>query len=51
MNTHNATLITFVVYIFAMLAIGFIAWRSTKNFSDYILGRVVTRYSTAYILF
>jgi len=38
MNTHNATLITFVVYIFAMIAIGFIAWRATKNFSDYILG-------------
>jgi len=38
MNTQNATLITFVVYIFAMIAIGFMAWRSTKNFSDYILG-------------
>lgn len=31
-------LITFVVYIAGMLFIGFMAWRSTKNFDDYILG-------------
>lgn len=30
--------ITFMVYIFGMILIGFIAWRSTKNFDDYILG-------------
>ena len=29
---------TFIVYIFGMVLIGFIAWRSTKNFDDYILG-------------
>ena len=28
----------FIVYIFGMVLIGFIAWRSTKNFDDYILG-------------
>lgn len=31
-------LVTFCVYIFGMILIGFIAWRSTKNFDDYILG-------------
>lgn len=31
-------LVTFVVYILAMVLIGFIAYRATKNFSDYILG-------------
>lgn len=31
-------LVTFIVYIFGMVLIGFIAWRSTKNFDDYILG-------------
>lgn len=31
-------LITFIVYIAGMLFIGFMAWRSTKNFDDYILG-------------
>jgi len=30
--------VTFLVYIFGMILIGFIAWRSTKNFDDYILG-------------
>ncbi len=34
----NPTLITFSLYIFAMIAIGFLAWRSTKNLSDYVLG-------------
>ena len=38
MNTSNPTLITFVVYIVAMILIGFIAYRATKNFDDYILG-------------
>ncbi|WP_441005134.1 sodium:solute symporter family transporter, partial [Novilysobacter viscosus] len=28
----------FSIYLFAMLLIGYIAWRSTKNFDDYILG-------------
>jgi sodium/proline symporter len=31
-------LITFVVYIAAMVVIGFVAYLATKNFSDYILG-------------
>ena len=31
-------LVTFLVYIFGMILIGFLAWRSTKNFDDYILG-------------
>ena len=31
-------LVTFLLYIFAMIAVGFIAYRYTKNFSDYILG-------------
>ncbi len=31
-------LVTFVIYILAMVLIGFIAYRATKNFSDYILG-------------
>jgi len=38
MSFANPTLITFVVYIAAMVLIGFIAYRSTKNLSDYILG-------------
>lgn len=32
------TLTTFCVYIVAMLAIGVIAWRSTNNLGDYLLG-------------
>jgi sodium/proline symporter len=35
--THPTT-ITFLIYILAMIGIGFAAWRSTKNLSDYILG-------------
>ena len=38
MNMSNPTLITFVIYIAAMILIGFIAYRATKNFDDYILG-------------
>ncbi|MCY1508418.1 Sodium/proline symporter [compost metagenome] len=38
MSASNPTLITFVVYILAMVLIGFVAYRATKNFSDYILG-------------
>jgi sodium/proline symporter len=34
----NPTLITFVVYILAMVLIGLVAYRSTNNLSDYILG-------------
>lgn len=38
MSTFNPTTITFVIYILAMIAIGFMAWRYTRNLSDYILG-------------
>lgn len=33
-----ATLITFIVYLFGMLAVGLIAYRMTNNLSDYVLG-------------
>src|SRR5690554_3221661 len=35
---NNPTCITFAVYILARVLIGFIAYRDTKNFNDYILG-------------
>ncbi|TBU94019.1 sodium/proline symporter PutP [Stutzerimonas kirkiae] len=38
MSANTPTLITFVVYILAMVLIGFFAYRATNNFSDYILG-------------
>src|SRR5574344_1914940 len=38
MQLSNPTTITFVIYIFAMVGIGFAAWRYTRNLSDYILG-------------
>jgi sodium/proline symporter len=38
MSISTPTLITFVIYIGAMLLIGFVAYRATKNFDDYILG-------------
>jgi sodium/proline symporter len=38
MNWSNPTLITFVIYIAAMVLIGLAAYRATKNFDDYILG-------------
>ena len=38
MPVSTPVLITFVIYISSMVLIGFIAWRATKNFSDYILG-------------
>ena len=38
MAVSTPLLVTFTVYISAMVLIGFIAWRATKNFSDYILG-------------
>lgn len=34
----DPTLITFSIYIFGMLMIGFLAYRYTNNLSDYILG-------------
>ncbi|MDY7563029.1 sodium/proline symporter PutP [Pseudomonas sp. 10B1] len=38
MTVSNPTLITFVIYIAAMVLIGLMAYRSTNNLSDYILG-------------
>ncbi|MGK8707440.1 hypothetical protein ACRS5L_13635 [Metapseudomonas otitidis] len=38
MTLSNPMLITFVIYIAAMVLIGLAAYRSTNNLSDYILG-------------
>ena len=38
MAISTPLLVTFFIYIFGMILIGFFAWRSTKNFDDYILG-------------
>ena len=38
MTASTPTVVTFVVYIAAMLAIGFWAWRRTRTFDDFILG-------------
>ncbi|SFN63992.1 sodium/proline symporter [Izhakiella capsodis] len=38
MTVSTPMLITFGVYILGMVLIGFLAWRATKNFDDYILG-------------
>lgn len=52
MAISTPMLVTFCVYIFGMILIGFIAWRSTKNFDDYILavaawGRLLRLYQPA----
>ncbi|PRD13166.1 sodium/proline symporter PutP [Pantoea coffeiphila] len=38
MTVSTPMVVTFCVYILGMVLIGFIAYRSTKNFDDYILG-------------
>lgn len=38
MSASTPLLITFLVYILGMVLIGFIAYRATRNFDDYILG-------------
>ncbi|WLS77323.1 sodium/proline symporter PutP [Erwinia pyri] len=38
MTVSTPMMVTFCVYIFGMVLIGLIAYRSTKNFDDYILG-------------
>ncbi|WP_414148570.1 sodium/proline symporter PutP [Erwinia sp. BNK-24-b] len=38
MTVSTPMMVTFCVYILGMVFIGFMAWRSTKNFDDYILG-------------
>lgn len=41
MTASTPMVVTFCVYITGMLLIGFIAWRSTTSFDDYILGDAV----------
>jgi sodium/proline symporter len=38
MNLTDPTLITFSIYLLAMLGIGFLGYRGTQNLDDYILG-------------
>ncbi len=38
MSISTPSLVTFLVYLVGMLAIGFVAWKRTANISDYILG-------------
>jgi sodium/proline symporter len=38
LQLSHPTTLTFLVYIVVMVALGFVAWRSTRNLSDYILG-------------
>src|SRR4249919_3706405 len=48
MSASTPLVVTFAVYLLAMIAIGFIAWRSTRTFDDYILGgRSLGSYVTA----
>ncbi|MFC0677405.1 sodium/proline symporter PutP [Lysobacter korlensis] len=48
MTASTPLLVTFSIYLIAMVAIGFVAWRSTHSFDDYILGgRSLGGYVTA----
>ncbi len=48
MTASTPLLITFGIYLLAMVGIGFAAWRSTRDFDDYILGgRSLGSYVTA----
>ncbi|AWV07824.1 sodium/proline symporter PutP [Marilutibacter maris] len=48
MIADTPLIVTFTVYLLATVAIGFIAWRSTRTFDDYILGgRSLGSYVTA----
>ena len=48
MTASTPLLVTFGLYLLLMVAIGFIAWRRTRNFDDYILGgRSLGGYVTA----
>ncbi|MEN1942812.1 sodium/proline symporter PutP [Luteimonas sp. MJ293] len=38
LETSTPLVVTFLAYLAGMVLIGFYAWRSTKNFDDYILG-------------
>jgi sodium/proline symporter len=47
-ETGTAVTLTFVVYLLVVLAIGIVAWRSTADLRDYILGgRRLGRWTTA----
>ena len=48
MTASTPLLITFGIYLLAMVGIGIAAWRSTRNLDDYILGgRSLGGYVTA----
>jgi sodium/proline symporter len=48
MTASTPLLITFAIYLLAMVGIGIVAWRSTNSFDDYILGgRSLGSYVTA----
>ncbi|HEU0307094.1 MAG TPA: sodium:proline symporter, partial [Lysobacter sp.] len=48
MTASTPLLVTFAIYLLVMVAIGFVAWRSTRSFDDYILGgRSLGSYVTA----
>ena len=48
MTASTPLLITFGIYLLAMVCIGFVAWHRTRNFDDYILGgRSLGGYVTA----
>ena len=48
MTASTPLVVTFAIYLLAMIAIGVVAWRSTKSFDDYILGgRSLGSYVTA----
>ncbi|MGH8484775.1 MAG: sodium/proline symporter PutP, partial [Pseudomonas sp.] len=38
MTASTPLLVTFSIYLFVVIMIGFVAWKSTKDFDDYILG-------------
>ncbi len=41
MTISTPMLVIFLIYIFGMIFIGFIAYKATHSFNDYILGGVV----------
>ena len=48
MTASTPLLITFGIYLAAMVGIGFVAWKRTRDFDDYILGgRSLGGYVTA----
>lgn len=48
MTASTPLVVTFAIYLLAMIVIGVVAWRSTRSFDDYILGgRSLGSYVTA----